>query len=526
MLRVRIGNADHLERGGNDTYITDVYDEKRRVFLVQYPVWFIVALSLSGVLAFALTGFLGYRERGAAVDGPFEVPWALYFWFCAVLVTLQISILRNPRLRGRLAATLVISVLCILVIFLTGLNPFDFLRRLLDEGLKLLKSDAITYAFINFAIIIVFWVDTVRRWIRRSQGFYPNPRVDLKTGERIDVPTPGDTDLPSLSELIAGDLIAGAVLTVLLALFFTPAVITTFVKTAVDHPINDCTLSVPGTFVVDAANACIKHPLTLSFVDQIQALLFLPLGLLTLALTAVLEAFDKLRPENSMIAMRAPNRNDRGGLLNTAIAVVQVILDTLRAALDRQIRGLARNLALSLRTVGWPLLILFGVYGVSEMTKNVQQYLHHTKGLTDTLTYQVPAIGWGLVAVLGVVFSAALIVFRWRVAENSLRFLGLIGFVVLLTFWIFSLALWGINRLLLLILSNGYPEVDQRPSLWHPFDLGASTLISATALLIFGSILAYRSLRSRGQSDQANAAVPVQAGKAPAAPTSPRQPEH
>ncbi|MGZ3583069.1 MAG: hypothetical protein ACXWP6_10140, partial [Ktedonobacterales bacterium] len=73
----------------SDTYITDVYDEKRRVLLVQYPVWLIVALSLTGVLAFAITGFLGYvgngGRNGDLLDAPFKDPSALYFWFCALL---------------------------------------------------------------------------------------------------------------------------------------------------------------------------------------------------------------------------------------------------------------------------------------------------------------------------------------------------------------------------------------------------------------------------------------------------------
>ncbi len=42
--------------------ITDVYDEERRTFLVRFPLWFIVALGVSGVVVLGLTGFLGSQR--------------------------------------------------------------------------------------------------------------------------------------------------------------------------------------------------------------------------------------------------------------------------------------------------------------------------------------------------------------------------------------------------------------------------------------------------------------------------------
>ena len=55
---------------------------------------------------------------------------------------------------------------------------------------------------------------------------------------------------------------------------------------------------------------------------------------------------------------------------------------------------------------------------------------------------------FGILAVVAIVLAMTLLVFRIRVAENTFRFLGLIGFIILLTFWIFSLALSGFNGLL------------------------------------------------------------------------------
>lgn len=479
----------------SDTYITDVYDEKRRVLLVQYPAWLIVALSLTGVLAFAITGFLGYVGIGGRndplLDAPFKDPSALYFWFCAVLITLQISILRNPRLRGRLVAALIVSLISIFIIYFTKF-PWPILREWLNQIVTFLARGAATYTVINFAIIAIFWVDTVRRWVRRAQDLSPNRRVDLKTGESSDALQLND---PGLSELIAGDLIAGAVLTIAMAAFFTPSVISIFVK---GQTIDYCTLALPGTCAHPGGGP--SNPFTLSFIDQLQALFYLPLGLLTLALTAVVTAILRLNPGNSTLATQLPpsvRRNDPTA--KSSQAVVETIITTLRSAIDRQLRGLGRNLALSLRNIGWPLLILFGTYGISELSRNIEMYLHNPKDLGNAYVHQLPAIGWGLVAVLGVVFSAALLVFRWRVAENSLRFLGLIGFVALLTFWIFSLALWAINQFLLLVATRGVSSL--RPDLlvhpwWHPFDLGVSTIVSLSSLIIAGSIWGFRRMRS------------------------------
>ena len=70
--------------------ITDLYDETRRTILIKYPLWVILGLSLSGVVAFALTGYLGYTPAE-----PLRQPWLLFLWFCALLITLQISIFRD-----------------------------------------------------------------------------------------------------------------------------------------------------------------------------------------------------------------------------------------------------------------------------------------------------------------------------------------------------------------------------------------------------------------------------------------------
>ena len=58
--------------------ISDVYDEERHTFLIQYPVPFIIAIGLAGVVVLGLTGFFGYPHEQSSANSLFDQPWALY----------------------------------------------------------------------------------------------------------------------------------------------------------------------------------------------------------------------------------------------------------------------------------------------------------------------------------------------------------------------------------------------------------------------------------------------------------------
>lgn len=492
--------------------ITDLYDEQRRTFLIQYPAWLITALALGGVVAFGITGFLGY-----SAGSPVHQPWPLFLWFCAVLITLQISIFRHQSLRRRLVMTLLFSLFSIAFIGVTYFNSSlpGILRRLLHGGhaFRFLATHSGTYAIINFGLIAVFWLDTIRRWIRRGRGLPPNPRVDLG----IDGGPQGD--MPSMQELISGDLIAGAVLTFLLSFVFRAEFLHLFI-----HPLDSTGQPVHFTtcLVSWPVGSCqgfgggVGDPPTLTFLDLIQSLIYLPLGLVILALSTTLSGLGAvggvnkrdLSPSDVPVTASA----DKGESTTTPITVdvTTTLINTLRSAIDRRIHLLINNFALSLRQVGWPSLIFAATYGIAELSSNIFRYLHSGRTAHDALTYVLPAAGWGLLATAGVVFSAALIVFRVRVAENTMRFLGLVGFIVLLTFWIFSLALFGFNKLLL--LTNASDR--------HPFDPpSAPTYLSLAALLIFGALLVIR--RARGPRLAAQTAgQPPASDRSPVAVTS------
>ena len=470
--------------------ITDLYDEERRTFRIQYPIWLILGLSLSGVAVIALTGYLGYTK-----SEPLSQPWLLFLWFCAVLITLQISIFRDASLRGRLIATLIMSLLAIIFIGITYFSQSlpEILRQLLQQGrfLRFLAGNQWTYTVVNFGLIGIFWLDTIRRWVRRARGESPNSGVDI--GFTYSGRGPRDNDMPTLQELVSGDLIAAAVLTLLLSFILEPQIISLFI-----HPqgavIDSCTLSWPiGTCVHPGAG--VGNPPTLSFIDLIQTLFYLPLGLLILALTATVSGLGALQGVNehhsqeSLIMMKPEIPHGTGTAATGAAAtgVTDTVIDTLRAALDRRIQLLLDNLASAFRYIGWPVLLFIATYGLAELSTTSQAYLHSNKQLHDVLVDVLPALGWGLATVVGLVLSAALMLLRWRVVDNTSRFLGLIGFILLLTFWIFSLALWAVNQLVFRI--NVSDRMPFSPPSWM-------TGISLGLLILFGVLYALRRRRT------------------------------
>ena len=488
--------------GGNRSRqaITDLYDEKRGAFLVQYPIWLVLTLGLVGIAAFAITGFTGY-EPGP----PFGEPWILYLWFCALVVTLQASLFRNPALRVQLILTLIVTFICIALV---GLGAFgkllpEFLQRLLNlrDLLRGLATNVWTYTILNFGIILVFWVDSVRRWIRRARGMAPTDVIPLLPGETAE--SLRDEDLPSLEELISGDFLAGAALTLLLSFLFGAS----FVQLVVIQPgVDVCTVSLPFAGCVSPGDPSAFY--TLSYLDRIQSLIYLPFGLIILGLTATLSGLSAaagVSPAKTVERLASAPRRASSATAPIAMDVTDTVVNTLRSAIDRRVRHLVRNTALSLRTVAWPLLVLLCIYGVDQVAFYIQKYLHGSKSASDALFQVGPALLWGVGAALALEASAALLVFRWRVADNSMRFLGLIGFVLLLTFWIFSLALAGLN----LLLSHNLLNVTDVTPFYPP---GWNTLISLAALAIFGAVAFFR--RGRGGSPPSsplpNDATPTQ----------------
>src|SRR5574340_576879 len=144
---------------------TDVYDPMRRRILVRFPHGLLVALGVAGVLAFGLMGYFGYVEDKSLLGLAFHKAWPLFLWFSALVFTLEAAVLRHPRLRRQLTQALVVTIICMLFVGFTAVDP-GLLRSIVDAVLHIsitipqIGASRWTYAIINFGVLAIFWVDT------------------------------------------------------------------------------------------------------------------------------------------------------------------------------------------------------------------------------------------------------------------------------------------------------------------------------------------------------------------------------
>ncbi|MEO7002834.1 MAG: hypothetical protein ABI068_13530 [Ktedonobacterales bacterium] len=557
--------------------ITDVYDEQRRALLVHFPAAMVVSLSVAGVVAFLITGFWGYTGDPPFLRVVFAQPWALYLWVCSLLLALEVAIFRDRTLRRWLAAILTVTMIAIVVVGILFFYWHDFapllgwlhallstlldaLRSLLSKLLNALLhlsvaiphllADAWLYTLLNFSVIAIYCMATARRWLRRAMGLPPTARSHVLATARLGrlrsrARTQGraHAELPAPQELVAGDLIAGGVLTLLLALIFRAETLRPLLQLAQIHTtLITCTVSWPLGHCAPPGGG-LHDPPTLSFIDLMIALSSGITGLLALALSATLSGFSALAGVNrQVIDLHPPLLANETGAESVSDQVTRTLLDTLRSAFDRRRRGAvgmagirsgmgdgadsgaaeagelaagaAGGLLFALRALLWPLLIVVGCCGAAAFARSVQLYLRAGGSAFSVLVDAAPAVFWLAVAGLAITLAAALLAFRWRVVENTLRLLGLASLIAFITLWIFSLAFWGFNHLLLLT------HVTERQPFGRP---GWLTLLSFVALAGFGvyiqvrhvgaQVAATRAQRQQHQQAQRQRTPPATAGK-------------
>lgn len=516
------------ERCGEYHAITDVYCRKRNAFLVNYPTPLIVVIVLVGVTAFMLVGFLGYGgPKNIDANSFFGKPWPLYLWFVMLLVTLQVSILRNVRLRPELIALLIVTLVCTVIVGLGYVGPLQTLLQKLLGGqfIRNFGKNPWTWTILNFFIIVVFFADTARLWVVRALGL---PQSGDFAGRE------NDPEAPSAEELTSGDLLAGTVLFLVMTYLFTAVVIGSVARFAGIYQdpsscftsklvLANCNIT-PATFQVPPSVPLLGG-VDLSRIDQILALVLLPLSFLVLAISATLNGLSAVGAVDTSSPRLLATAAD-GATENVSAQVSITVLNTVQAALDRRIRIVANRILSSLRTLIWPLLVLLAVIGLNSLAGFVQIYLHNTKGDLNSILTLSQAAAWAVIAILAAIVSVALLLFDGEVAVNALRFMGWIGFVLLLTFWAFAVALFGFNRLLVLTgsFTDGSPQS-------KAFSLSFSTYISFAALLAWVVVLLVRNVRGRAAkqaSGASSARLPVGANasktSAPPTETGPGQP--
>jgi hypothetical protein len=425
--------------------ITDVFCEKRRRFLVRYPQPLIIGIGAAGLLGFLLVGYLGYNrvlDCGAGVancwqHAGFDKPWPLYVWFCILMVALQVSILRNPRLRPQLVAILVVTLISAVTMYwLTFYGPlqqiYDNLLHLKFGFLRTLFSDQWTFTILNFFVIVIFFADTVLRWWRRARGITPDGSLAGVAASKADD--------PRIEELATGDFIAGMVLFGLMAVIFTYDFIrgaAALLPIAPDpaHPVGADIASVPQQIPLLGGVA-------LSQIDRLLALVCLPLGFIVLAFSATVWGLTAVRAVVNLAPRTVAAADSTTGSVTSQVALV--LANAVRSALDRYLRFVLFRILSSLRNVLWIILIFVANIGLAALAWLVQQYLHNSPRPIGVIIGAALAAG---VSVLSVTLSVALLLNSRRVASNALRLLYWVGFVLLLTFWLFSTAMAGLDWL-------------------------------------------------------------------------------
>jgi hypothetical protein len=282
-----------------------------------------------------------------------------------------------------------------------------------------------------------------------------------------------------LEDLISGDLIAGAVLSIVLAIIFSQPVAYVLAGLAQSQVVvTACTVSLPGACPTPTSVPDTKA--TLTFIDTLISLVVLVFGLIILALSAVLSGLAARGAVDETVLETAPGRPAPARATDSVGEQVSLtIINTLRAALSRSFR--LTGIFLSLRNVVWPGLVFLSAASLAFAARFVMSYLHNDKTLDITLNYLFPAAGWLIVAVGAAVLALGIYEVSFDVMWNALRFLSIVGFVVLLTFWLFSLAMWSINEFLLQTFVTDRDPFAQ---------LGVSTFLSAVILLLY-AVLAF-----------------------------------
>lgn len=449
-------------RCGEQHAITDIYCAKRQRSLVAFPVALVSLLIVAGVAAFLLTGFVGYANCQIILTSPggnscwhdpwyyvlyLKEPWTIYLWASAVVLTIQVAILRDPSLRRRLLLALIATLASITIVglvYLFGNELLSWLKNNYDRLLNVVELP-ITYAIINFAIIVLYFLSSAVRWIRHPDGL---KLIGIRSAPQR---RRAGADEATLEELISGDLLTGMVLFFIMAEVFTKSFLEAFYKFTTLSSF----LSNRGILPANITNV----PVSLSTTDTVLALLCLFMGFMSLALTGLLAGLAVLQgtdPAASQVANRA------------ATEVVFTVLNALRAAITRQLRGMVRQAGYTTRRALWPLLLLSGSFCLALFGRYLQAYLHHLDDPTyncqlayiqathNTVCAVLPnevslllAVGLGLAGVLATILSTALQLRSWRVASNAFGFLRWAGLVALITFWMFSVALFTFNILLL-----------------------------------------------------------------------------
>ncbi len=396
-----------------------------------------ITVATAGLIIFAITGFLGYCDRGRKVcpasldiahgpvpfiDSVFVKPWLLLLWLCVLVLILEQAMLSGLRgvkpeveraWRRRMYAVTVASVVVVGIFDLYGKEigtaVSDLIGQLGQQGLLFrLVSNPWFYTVVNFAILVALAFGAIRRWLR-FQREQADEHDETTQAHTTVVPFPdtldaldADEQRPiAMHELVIGDVLVRSALVLALSFGIRADIIGLVVPYPPPHgppfpQFDSCSVALPGHCAT-----------TLSFVDLILALLGL-VGSVAFAAVfaqAVVRQQVQAQEEESdasdagLAGGRASNLSQSGGHLtrlpvNNAqsqnLSLDQIgrdvalqLLKTLARPFQRvdaadQDAGNRYDPLAIVSMVVWPLLVLGGMFSAAIMARAIQRTLHHT----------------------------------------------------------------------------------------------------------------------------------------------------
>lgn len=343
----------------------------------------------------------------------------------------------------RLTLTFLVTVLCVILVggfrIVSAINPAlpgQAVGALLNAlRLSLFASTRGVFSLIDIVLLALFWGDALRRHFR------PGKLAAVEAQEQIGGERATADNL--VGEQLAGDLLAGAIVSIVLAIFFRRETLSLLFG---GRPLTTCDVSwFIGTCTPPGGG--VNNPPTLFFLNLVLVPLFyLVVGLLILLIAATVRAWRRGEEE---------------------IALATLI--TLRAAISR--RFAIGNLLRSFR-IFWPVCLFVAVVLAALTAHFIQLYLYGVVGLQASnphpsvllvdlnprnYLWEAAACASGAIIVIAFVLSISLQIFPqrvdslsfWREAVFSRRQLRRIGLIVTQIYWMFALILTLLNALLL-----------------------------------------------------------------------------
>jgi hypothetical protein len=238
--------------------------------LQQRLIWFV---GISGFVAFALVGFLGYDGDPTFLHnlffhmtkGAFYIPiWGFTFlWFSVLVVLLLLYMVRDSTYRR--TYRLAIIVLSAISVFAATVLYY-FHEHIPPPGGGGLK-DLPWYGIVNFGVIGIYLAANEWHWFLRD-----------------DPVLKADPD-QSREEVAIGEIIAGGIMLLLLSLFFTTGPINLLSGAGLGPSLPACTQSAFGLpWPCLQSFASLNSPHSLSLIDTIVAMICFVLGPLGLVI--------------------------------------------------------------------------------------------------------------------------------------------------------------------------------------------------------------------------------------------------